>query len=61
MIQGLLISKLAGSVIRHGMTALGGVLLAGGYADAGAVEAITGGGIALAGVILSLMEKSAKL
>ncbi|MGH1445578.1 MAG: hypothetical protein ACRBBO_05990 [Cognatishimia sp.] len=60
MIKGILITKILGSVIRHGATALGGVLMAEGYADEQTVQQITGGIVALGGVTLSILEKRYK-
>lgn len=57
MLQTLILGKLAGPIIRHGATIAGGWLLASGYADAAAVEAISGGIIALGGVAMSIAEK----
>lgn len=44
-------------VIRHILTAVGGALVAKGYVDAGAVEAIVGGVVATVGVIWSVIQK----
>ncbi len=53
----LVLSKLAGPMIRHGATVLGGWLLANGYADESTAQQIVGGASAAAGVVLSLAEK----
>lgn len=50
--------KVVGSITRHLLTVAGGWLLAQGYADAAAVEAITGGAVALAGVAMAVREKA---
>ena len=57
MFKTLLLGKLAGPLIRHAATVAGGWLLASGYADAVAVEAVSGGLIALGGIGLSIIEK----
>lgn len=43
-----------GKAIRHGMTTVGGMLMAQGVADASDVSAITGGAVALGGIVLSV-------
>ena len=45
-------------VARHGLTALGGYLVAMGYADPGTADALTGGGVALVGVVWSILDKT---
>tara|TARA_R110002096_G_scaffold216523_7_gene404427 strand:+ start:571 stop:753 length:183 start_codon:yes stop_codon:yes gene_type:complete len=54
----ILVSKFGGIALRHGATALGGYLIASGYADEATVQQIVGGAVALGGVVLSLAEKS---
>jgi hypothetical protein len=44
-------------VVRHGLTTIGGAMVANGYLDAAAAETVTGAGIALAGVAWSIWEK----
>jgi hypothetical protein len=46
-----------GLVLRHLLTAIGGALVAQGYAEPGVVEEIAGGAIALVGVIASYFNK----
>ena len=53
----LILTQFVGPVIRHGLTVAGGYLMAEGIADQTAVDAITGGGVALVGVVLSLWDK----
>lgn len=50
----------AGIAIRHGMTILGGWLVAEGLADAGMVDALTGGAVALTGIAFSVAEKKSR-
>lgn len=57
MIKAILINKIAGPLIRHGATVLGGYLIAEGIADEAAVSAITGGIVAAGGVAVSFAEK----
>jgi len=59
MIQSFITAKVAGAVARHFLTVAGGYLVAKGYADEGTVAEITGGGVALAGVVWSVLEKKA--
>lgn len=51
------LDRVAGILIRHGMTVFGGYLIAEGYADAEAVNEVTGGLIAMFGLGLSWLEK----
>jgi hypothetical protein len=44
-------------MIRHGLTMLGGALVAKGYMDSGSTAAFVGGGMALVGVIWSWWQK----
>ena len=55
--KALILSQFVGPMVRHGMTVLGGYLMAEGVADQIAVDAIAGGGVALVGVALSFYEK----
>jgi len=57
MMKAFLTKKMVGSVIRHAMTAIGGVVVAGGYADEATWQTITGGAVAAGGLVLSLTEK----
>jgi len=59
MIQAFITAKVAGAVARHFLTIAGGYLVAQGYADETTVQQITGGGVALAGVAWSVLEKKA--
>jgi len=43
-----------GKAVRHGMTTYGGVLMTQGLADSNDVTALSGGAVALAGMVLSL-------
>lgn len=45
-----------GKAVRHGMTTAGGALMAQGLADASDVTALTGGAVALMGIVLSLVR-----
>lgn len=58
MIKAIVNQKLAGLLTRHIMTAVGGVLIAEGYADAETWQTITGGAVALSGLALSGAEKA---
>lgn len=53
----LILSQFVGPMIRHGLTVAGGYLLAEGVADQAAVDAITGGAVALFGVGMSFWDK----
>jgi hypothetical protein len=57
MLKSLIFNKVAGPLVRHGATALGGWLAANGYADGAAIEAITGGVVAAGGLLVSFAEK----
>lgn len=62
----LVTRKAIGSVVRHGMTVLGGYLVASGTLDADTVggtdwQAIQGGAVAAAGLLWSLVEKGARI
>ncbi len=52
--------RLVGIALRHGLTVLGGYLLAEGYADAAQIDAITGGALAVSGVVMSIWEKNTR-
>lgn len=43
----------AGKLIRHGMTTVGGAIMTAGLGDGETVTALTGGLVALAGVVIS--------
>jgi len=43
MMKAFLTKKMVGSVIRHAMTAVGGAVVASGYADEATWQTITGG------------------
>lgn len=45
-----------GKLIRHGMTAAGGALIAAGVADAGVVTELTGAAVTAGGLLLSLVR-----
>lgn len=53
----LILSQLAGPMIRHGATVLGGYLVAEGIADADTAQQIVGGLTAAGGLGLSYLEK----
>lgn len=44
-------------IVRHGLTFIGGVIVAGGLLDAGIWAEISGSAITLAGVIWSIINK----
>jgi hypothetical protein len=46
-------------LVRHGLTYGGGLLVAAGYLDAGQSEILAGAGLAVAGVLWSVLEKRA--
>jgi hypothetical protein len=49
------------SIIRHILTSAGTVLVAKGYIDAGAFEAIVGGVLAVVGLAWSFSDKKARV
>jgi hypothetical protein len=57
----LILSQFVGPMIRHGLTVVGGYLLAEGVADQAAVDAITGGAVALVGVGMSFWDKKSRI
>jgi len=57
MLKALIFNKVAGPIVRHAATALGGWLAANGYADGAAIEAISGGVVAAGGLLVSFAEK----
>lgn len=59
--KALILKQFIGPMVRHGMTVLGGYLMAEGLADQIAVDAIAGGGVALVGVALSVFEKKTRI
>lgn len=44
-------------IVRHGLTFIGGVIIAGGLLDAGLWTEISGGVVTLAGVVWSILNK----
>ena len=48
--------EMLGKSIRHGITTYGGVLMANGLADANDITALTGGAVAVGGVLLSFVR-----
>ena len=46
----------AGKAIRHGMTTYGGVLMSQGFATGDQIQQLTGGAVAVAGVLLSVVR-----
>lgn len=48
------------SLVRHGLTALGGVLAGMGYLDASQVEAVVGAVLVLVGAIAGALEKTGR-
>jgi len=58
MVKTMILGRIAGPMIRHGATILGGWLIASGMADEATTQQITGGLVALGGVALSFAEKS---
>lgn len=57
VLKSLMLGKVAGPLIRHGATALGGFLIAQGWADDATAQEITGGLVAAGGVLVSFVEK----
>ena len=47
-------NEVVGKAIRHGMTTYGGILMAQGLADASQITALTGGALAIGGILISL-------
>lgn len=47
-------------IVRHSLTFLGGVVIAGGLIDAGAYTELTGAVITIAGVVWSYIDKRKK-
>lgn len=60
MLSGLFGGQIAALVMRHTMTALGAWVMQEGIADAATIEAISGGAVALAGLIWSVREKAGR-
>lgn len=52
--------KFISAILRHALTMGGGWMISEGYADDETVSQISGGVIALSGVLLSLLDKSAR-
>ena len=48
------------SIIRHLLTGVGSVLIAKGYADQGAIDAVIGGALAIVGLALSWQDKAGR-
>lgn len=48
------------SIVRHLLTSAGSVLMAKGYVDAGTVEAVVGGVLAVVGLAMSWKDKAAR-
>ena len=46
--------EMIGKSIRHGMTTYGGVLMSQGLADANDITALSGGAVALGGIVISI-------
>lgn len=65
MLKMFITAKMVGAVTRHIITAGGAYLAAQGLidpvADGAALEAITGGAVALAGLALSMVEKAGRV
>jgi len=57
LLTGIAGRRMVFGLLRHGLTVAGGVLVANGYADAATVDTITGGGMAAAGVLWSVLDK----
>lgn len=49
--------QIIAGMVRHGLTTLGGALVAGGYMDSSSTSAFVGGGMVLAGVAWSWWQK----
>lgn len=64
MLKTFITAKILGSITRHLLTAGGAYLATQGLidpvADGAALEAITGGAVALAGLALSMVEKAGR-
>lgn len=50
-------SAVIGLILRHFISGIGAALVAKGYLDTSALEAISGGAMALVGVVLSYLNK----
>ncbi|WP_430448727.1 hypothetical protein [Rhodophyticola sp.] len=57
MLRQMFIQKMAGSIVRHGLTVAGGWLLAEGYTDEQTWATVTGGITAATGIAFSIFEK----
>lgn len=57
MLKALMIEKLIGSMVRHGITGLGTVMMADGIGNAAQWEAASGGAVVAVGLGLSWAEK----
>lgn len=53
----ILLDKAISPLVRHGITAAGGYMIAQGHADPEAISAVAGGGVAAVGIALSWLEK----
>lgn len=60
MLKSIIISKVVGSLVRHGATMFGGWLIAKGHADPAIAETIVGGIVAGGGVAWSFAEKKTR-
>jgi hypothetical protein len=59
-IKEFILSERGKSVIRHTITAIGGVLVALGYIDESVLESVIGAIMTIAGVVLSFKDKEKK-
>jgi phage/plasmid primase-like uncharacterized protein len=59
--KSLMNKAVVAGVTRHALTAAGGWLIAEGYATSGQVELMTGGAVALVGVLWSANQKRKKI
>jgi hypothetical protein len=59
-IKDFIFSEKGKSVLRHSLTAIGGVLVALGYIDESALEALIGAIMTIGGVVLSFKDKEKK-
>jgi hypothetical protein len=59
-IKDFIFSEKGKSILRHTITAIGGVLVALGYIDESALEALIGAIMTIGGVVLSFKDKEKK-